>query len=456
MNANNSLKSLCLVAPAIAVGVLLGGCNNEDHSKPDLNDVRTALQERYSECPLWTLSSVRRIDGAPNQNGYEISYSFVLTVKDPNALLGPGANVSKDDAQHLAAAMFGDTSDPCFYGVFPLSPLVVAAHQQQQPLPRSFQGSGDRIFVQSERGWHLDTSPPNPRDPATYDQFSPIDDATAAAMQASAAAENEDASTESDSIFQRLSLLVASLFHRGASPDLQAGAANPSAAIALSASSEPAVASNVTGQAASNAASEVDAASAPTPASSDDASAEVVPASASAQSTTPPTDASTAGPSVDASAALPAGTLPLAQALAPSSAVPATSQPVADPIAASDLEGDWKGTYQCGPYIGQGESADPDAWTRHVTMTVHNGQATLMRQSDGEHGFREVLSGNVLPDLALILTGTGQRIGGAHPWYADFTGRFGGTANKATFEASGTLQDSHRAEFRACRLALSR
>lgn len=451
MNANKSLKSLCLVVPAIAVGALLGGCNDGGRSKPDLNDIRMALQERYGECPLWTLSNVRRIDGAPNQNGYEISYSFVLTVKDPNVLLGPGTNVSKEDAQHITAAMFGDTSDPCFYGVFPLSPPVVAAHQQQQPLPHSFQGSGDRIFIQSERGWHLDTSPPNPRDPATYDQFAPIDDATAAAMQASVAGADADASTASDSIFHRLNVLVASLFRRDAGSDAQVGAGNPSAGVGSPASSEPAVASNVAAPAASSAASEADAASAPAPASSDEAAAEAVPASASAQTTTSPADASTEAPVADASGPAPSGMPPI-----PSPAVPASSQPVARPIAASDLDGDWQGTYQCGPYIGQGDSADPDAWTRHVTMTVHNGQATLIRQSDGERGFREVISGNVLPDLALHLGGTGQRIGAAHPWYADFMGRFGGTVDQATFEASGTLSDWHRAEFRACRLTLSR
>jgi hypothetical protein len=88
-------------------------------------------------------------------------------------------------------------------------------------------------------------------------------------------------------------------------------------------------------------------------------------------------------------------------------------------------------------------------------MTVHNGQATLVRQLDGERAFQEVLSGHLLPDLSLHLGGTGQRVGAKHPWSTGFMGRFSGTADQATFEASGTLSDWHGNEFRACRLAFS-
>jgi hypothetical protein len=147
---------------------------------------------------------------------------------------------------------------------------------------------------------------------------------------------------------------------------------------------------------------------------------------------------------------------PAPQPAVPAVEPPAAQPPVAHPLAAADLEGDWQGTYQCGPYIGSGSVSDPDAWMQHVTMTVRDGQVTLVRESEGDRAFREVLSGNVLPDLSLHLGGTGQHITAKHPWNADFMGRFNGTADQATFEASGTLSDWHREEFRACRLTLSR
>ncbi|CAM2194062.1 protein of unknown function [Paraburkholderia kururiensis] len=385
MNSNRSLKGLHIIVPAIVAGALLGGCDR--HPRPDLEDVKSALQARYGECPLWTLGNVRRIDGAPNPDGYEVSYSFVLTVKDPDALTGHGAHVSGEDATHIAAAMFGDTSDPCFYGVFPLATIA----SQQQPVSRSYQVSGDRIFVRSEQGWHLNTAPPNPRDPATYDQFSPIADSTPAAQPGSDADATGTASVA-----------------RG-----DAGNGNAAATAAEASTSQlPTAAAAANAIAAPNGGSNV-AVAVPVP--------------------NPP-------PAVDA-----------ASAVSPASRASAYSPDM------PDLEGDWRGTYQCGPYIGQGPVTNPDAWTTQVTMTVHNGAATLVRQSTGgEPPFREMLAGSVLPDRSLPLSGTGQATGVDHPWYVDFMGRFGGSTGAAVFEARGTISDWHRDEIRACRLELSR
>jgi hypothetical protein len=452
----NLTKLTILVAPVVVLGALLGGCNDGDHSTPDLNDVKAALHARYGECPLWTLSHVRRIDGAPNSDGYEISYSFALTLKDPGALTGHGTNVTQEDVRHIGAAAVGDTGDPCFYGTFP---LAVVISQAQPPLPSSYQGTGDRVFVHSEQGWHLNTLQPNPRDPSTYDQFAPLDDATATAMQAGSRDTDSGASDGSDgsaSIFHRLNLMVMSLFHMGAHSGEPARAGSP------------AVAASATGSDAEQAASGVaanDAASAPAPAIASDvsaASAPVAPVSP-APMETPPAATSTVARAANTGTRSPARdnanvdqTPPAPQPAAPVVEPPAAQPPVARPLAVDDLEGDWQGTYQCGPYIGSGSVSDPDAWSRHVTMTVRNAEVTLVRQSEGERAFREVLSGNVLPDLSLHLGGTGQRAGAKHPWSADFMGRFNGTAGQATFQASGTLSDWHGEEFRACHLALSR
>lgn len=544
--SNKSLKNLCCIGSLFVIGAVLAGCNGEDHSNPDLNDVATALHERYGECPLWTLSNVRRIDGAPNRNGYEISYSFVLTVKDPDVLMGHPANLSREDNLHIAAAMFGDSSDPCFYGLFPLS---VAAHAEQPPLAHSYQGSGDRIFVRSEQGWHLNTAPPNPRDPATYDQFAPMGDAEVAALQASSTVAESNAGSAGSSagwqsIFHRLNLMVASLFRGGGS--------HPAEPTGIQSEATPAVGASTSSQ-VDVTASNAQEAPAPEPATASSALAattrtdggSAVAASAAVASApmTPalaaPTESLANTPTIGASAAsspqslanadsaasasqaqaaklrlllqkargefdradypsavataeavllldpanaqakrLRAMALSRAQqrptalvagasspqanvskqpeAPAPAPAMPAAPQPVSRPLRAADLEGDWRGTYQCGPYIGSGSAADPDAWSRRVTMTIHNGQATLVRQSEGDRAMREALAGNLLPDLSLHLRGTGQRVGAKHPWSADFMGRFSGTGDGATFKASGTLSDWHGAEFRACQLALSR
>jgi hypothetical protein len=463
MQAKKSLKRFCFVAPVFVLGALLGGCNDGDHSTPDLDDVKAALHERYGECPLWTLSGVRRIDGAPNQNGYEISYSFVLTLKDIGTLNQPGA--SGELVKRARASLLGN--DPCSYGAALLAEEVL---REQQPVTRSYQGSGDRIFVHSERGWHLVTSPTDPLNPATYDPLAPLDDATAAAMQTgsgdadSGTSDGSDGSAGQRSIFHRLNLMVMSLFRTGSHPGEPASGGSPVAAAAMSASSEAVAPDSDAEQTAASAATTDDA---PAPArlvSSDTAAASAPAAPISpAPAAVPPAAASTVMPAVNTGTQPPAqGTAntdqdtPAPPPSAPAVEPPAAQPPVARPLAAADLDGDWRGTYQCGPYIGSGSVSDPDAWTRHVTLTVRNGQATLVRQSDGERAFREVLSGNLLPDLSLHLGGTGQHVGAKHPWSADFMGRFNGTGDTVTFEASGTLSDWHREEFRACRLALSR
>ena len=536
MHFNKSLKSIWIAASVFVLAALLNGCNDEDHSKPDLNDVKSAVQKLYGECPLWTLSSVRRIDGAPNQNGYEISYSFVLTMKDPGVLVGRPANASKEDNLHVAASMFGDSSDPCFYGLFP---LAAAAHQAQLPLSNSYQGSGDRIFAQSEQGWHLNASPVNPRDMATYDQFGPIDDAAAAALQASSADADAGASARTgavnggQSIFHRLNMLVMSLLHIGGSHSDEPTSATTQAADVAAASANSAPAASQAEQVANTAAvTNTASVAAPSDASATTADMVSVPAAPLAVAPT----ASTAAPAVSASTTSPAqdgangdqaevasqvqaaklqllvqkaqaefdtaqyrsavataeaillldpdntqaqqlrskalrlaskqATAPAIRAQPPKPTVtqapttaptaPPVQQPASHPLGVAELEGDWRGTYQCGPYVGSGTVSDPNAWTRHIAMTVRNGQATLVRQSTGERAFREVLSGNVAADLSLHLTGTGQNAVSQHPWSDDFVGHFAGTTEQATFQADGALSNWLGEKFRTCQLALSR
>ena len=47
---------------------------------------------------------------------------------------------------------------------------------------------------------------------------------------------------------------------------------------------------------------------------------------------------------------------------------------------------------------------DPDGWSHRAGLTIHNGQAQFVRQSHGEHPYREVLTGTVAADLTLQLS----------------------------------------------------
>jgi len=178
---------LCGMTAAVALSAMLMGCN--DHSqpqsggasnatekpateqadntpdRPDLDDVRAAVAQVYGDCPLWSISDISRNDGAPNAEGYEISYSFVLTFKE-------GADWSTAPGL-VEKAPFG-----CEMGLAALIPLSMAYKSA------SFAASGDRVFVHSEKGWHLPSSVSGVlTNQSTLDQFTPANQSAGQASQ---------------------------------------------------------------------------------------------------------------------------------------------------------------------------------------------------------------------------------------------------------------------------------
>ena len=528
MRIQTTLRKSRLIAPAIAFGILLGGCDRLDTSKPDAGEVQEAVQQVYGSCPIWSVSDVQKDNGVPVQ-GREIplyagQLSFTVSLK-----------VASDEA---ANAVLRQNAAACVYPL--ISGGLARIHPSQN---QRYRVSLQLLFARADRGWSVLV--PMPDTAAVINLYNRLGIsviAQVAPLTSTGAPTNAQEGTATDTgnpgIIHRLNLAVMSLLHIGRSrpdgsndTDGAASGAAPSAGsgtVATASSANPLESSAPVADAASAAASgnasdtaeTASAALAAVPAASSSASPVAVPASApvvdapvaSASQSDAGADRAAIASQVQAaklqllmqkaqdamnaaqyqSAVATAETILLldpdnvqaqqlrAKALrltqrtqaavtrpvpstppvvdSPPALLPPAQQPVARPLAEADLEGDWHGTYQCGPYIGSGSGsvADPDAWTRHVKMSVHNGQATLVRQSERDATFKEVISGNVLPDLSLHLGGTGQRAGDRHPWNTDFMGQFNGTTGPATFQASGTLSNWRREEFRACRLALSR
>lgn len=178
---------LCGVASAIALSAALAGCNNHSQpesngtgnaaerpsgdeanntpDRPNLDDVRAAVAQVYGDCPLWSISDISRNDGAPNAEGYEISYSFVLTFK-------AGADWGTTPGL-VEKAPFG-----CQMGLAALIPLSMAYKSA------SFAATGDRVFVHSEKGWHLPSSISGIlTNQSTLDQFTPANQSAGQASQ---------------------------------------------------------------------------------------------------------------------------------------------------------------------------------------------------------------------------------------------------------------------------------
>jgi hypothetical protein len=396
MQTNKYLNYLCCTSVVFALCGFFAGCGNG--SKPDLNDVKSVIQDQYGECAHWTIGDIERLDGVATNNrgvaAYGVKYSFVLSFKDPGFI--------ESTVRPVIDGHESFKPGPCIYG---LDLVVRGVDLTHGKLAARYKVTVISIFVRSEQGWHLIDDP----NASVAQDMSPLDD-----------------------------------------PDDKSGASTP----VVSSSSEPAGTGSTGEQLASNAAGSNAAPAVVIASNSQAASASAAPVSPAPLAV--PLAVTTGTPAPAGGNAGAAQEAPVSQPAAPAVEPPAAQPPVAHPLAAADLEGDWQGTYQCGPYIGSGSVSDPEAWTQHVTMTVRDGQVALVRESEGDRAFREVLSGNVLPDLSLHLGGTGQHITAKHPWNADFMGRFNGTGDTMTFEASGTLSDWHREEFRACRLSLSR
>ncbi|MGF6764757.1 hypothetical protein P3T24_005091 [Paraburkholderia sp. GAS33] len=144
------------------------------------------------------------------------------------------------------------------------------------------------------------------------------------------------------------------------------------------------------------------------------------------------------------------------QTSTPAPTTPPAPQPANRTLVLADLEGDWHGIYECGAFSGSGSVPDLEAWSHHVRLTVRNGRARLVRQSHGDHPYREVLSGTVANDLTLRLGGTGQYADAQHAWTTAFTGQFAGTTEQPAFQADGALTNWRGEKTRTCHLALGR
>ena len=68
-----------VVGVAITLGsAILSACGQ---SKPGASDIEPYVMEELSNCPLWSVSDVRKVDGIATEDSYQVDFSAKLTLK---------------------------------------------------------------------------------------------------------------------------------------------------------------------------------------------------------------------------------------------------------------------------------------------------------------------------------------------------------------------------------------
>jgi hypothetical protein len=137
-------------------------------------------------------------------------------------------------------------------------------------------------------------------------------------------------------------------------------------------------------------------------------------------------------------------------------------EPVAPAVVAvrtaADFDGNWRGTFSCGDYVGLGTVPHPTGFTQRASMTIRQGHVTLLRSGGGANAFEEELQGDIQPDLSLRLNGEGHYTDTSQkPWTALYTGRFSADANQpAALKLNGEILTWRGDLSRPCEVTLSR
>jgi len=519
------------MAILLAFGSIAAGCS--DNSKPGLAQVKELVAERFGQCPQWSISNVQRIDGAPNPDGYEVTYAFVMEFKSganaPDRVEGnPGCNLSATQAAFVK-------NRPLLVDLHMFTEAQHGGTQGLVPFHTRFAASGDTEFVKSEQGWH------GRDDPDTRDvTFTPIEASLVDPTNSNGPSQSTAATSPAPEVDappappandqdnnvgfrQRITHWLSSLIgvSHSVPPDnttpapapaptaVAAGPADTSPSLASPPVAPPAVAPEA---AASQPAASVQATASPAA----DASAVSV-ASAPIAVSQPRTADQTVKPDPDKVALeaqvraaklqvlvangqdqLDTGHLESAIATAQAvllldpdnvaaqqlrdaarsslqkraQAAPAKPQPhvvvtrAPEPVVpavvavrtAADFDGNWRGSFSCGDYVGLGTVPHPAGFTQRASMTIRQGHVTLLRSGGGANAFDEELQGDIQPDLSLRLNGEGHYTDTSQkPWTAVYTGRFSSAANQpATLKLNGEILTWRGDLSRPCEVTLSR
>lgn len=129
----------CNLAAGMALVLVLQGCSL---SKPTASDIKPYLMTELGQCPLWTISDVRKVDGiAGSDNSYRVDFAATLNLKAP-----PVQALQLFD-QHQA--------DPAYLTCHSIIVHLVTVKGRVPTLSNQYEITGAADLLKSEKGWRL-------------------------------------------------------------------------------------------------------------------------------------------------------------------------------------------------------------------------------------------------------------------------------------------------------------
>ncbi|MDN2677681.1 hypothetical protein [Janthinobacterium sp. SUN033] len=125
------------IAIMLSSACMLSACGK---SKPSASDIEPYVMAELSNCPLWSVSDVRKVDGIATEDSYQVDFSAKLTLRaTPEQTLRRYVDHGKE------AAYLG-----CHFVIAHLSDTRIRG------LPtKKYEISGAGELVKSESGWRL-------------------------------------------------------------------------------------------------------------------------------------------------------------------------------------------------------------------------------------------------------------------------------------------------------------
>ena len=125
------------VAFTLGSACILSACSQ---SKPGASDIEPYVMAELSNCPLWSVSDVRKVDGIATEDSYQVDFSAKLTLKAT--------------PEETSRAYVAHERDTAYLGCHLVISQLVDVRLRGLPT-KKYDISGAGELVKSESGWRL-------------------------------------------------------------------------------------------------------------------------------------------------------------------------------------------------------------------------------------------------------------------------------------------------------------